>query len=685
MSRLCAFILALFVGGAGLAHAGAGARPSYAALIAQAKTSMMTDPKAALILARQAASVARGNDAMASSLWLEAEALTRVNQIAQARATLNRAVPLANAGGKVTKLDGDIALSMARIAEATGDIALALKSYHKAHDIFAALGLARSQSIALQGLGSIYDEAHDFDREIAYVRKAAQVYSEDPALALSAANNVGFAYQQQGRYDAAIKDYRHALDIAGALKSPLLQADILTNLGAVYAKTHDFVDAEAAANRALKLIGRHDEAGRLPFAWGVKAEIEYERGALDAAAADLDRAFRGIDLKTTIAPFRDMHEIAYRVYRARGNDALALAHLEAFKRLDDQGRSLAASANLALMGAQFDFTNQQFEIEHLKSVQLQRDISLRESRAATQRVIFGALALAGLLLLGWLAWRHHTGSRHRKELTKTLSERDVEIERRIAVEAQLRLAKEAAEQGNRAKTHFLANMSHELRTPLNAIIGFSELLAMGVIKGDKQREYASDIHTSGQNLLTVLNDILDMARIDAGTVELNEDELALSEVVENAIAEIEIGAPAGKSFTFDRTHAGVRVRGDDKRLHQILVNLLSNAVKFTGKQGRIAVAIAPVGDGVDLLVSDNGIGIPQDKLSMVMEPFGQAESAYARSHGGVGLGLPIIKALVQLHGGTFTLSSAEDEGTVARVHLPMERVVRVGEGVARAS
>jgi signal transduction histidine kinase len=228
-------------------------------------------------------------------------------------------------------------------------------------------------------------------------------------------------------------------------------------------------------------------------------------------------------------------------------------------------------------------------------------------------------------------------------------------------------------------------MSHELRTPLNAIIGFSELLAMGVIKGDKQREYASDIHTSGQNLLTVLNDILDMARIDAGTVELNEDELALSEVVENAIAEIEIGAPAGKSFTFDRTHAGVRVRGDDKRLHQILVNLLSNAVKFTGKQGRIAVAIAPVGDGVDLLVSDNGIGIPQDKLSMVMEPFGQAESAYARSHGGVGLGLPIIKALVQLHGGTFTLSSAEDEGTVARVHLPMERVVRVGEGVARAS
>ena len=662
----------------------------YDDLIATAQKSMMADPNAALKHAQVAEAIAermptspdRSRD-IATSLWLEAEALTRVNKVADARTALDRAIRIASEDGAITKLDGDLALSEARIADRSGDVAHAMKSFQRAHDIFATLGLARSQSIALQGLGAIYDEAHDFAREIRYYNDAKRIYSNDPAVELSIANNLGFALQQMGRYDEAIKNFQRAIDISRQLKSDFLEASILPNLAAVYAKQHNFAAATNAVNEALRHLSKGDENGPAPGVWGIKAEIDFERGATELAARDLDRAFRGVDLSTTNSPFRDMHEIAYRVYRAQGNLPLAMAHLEAFKRLDDQGRSLAASANLALLGAQFDFATQRWEIEHLRSEQLKRDISLRESRTATQTVIFAAVMLGGVLLMLWIGWRHLLVRRHRNaitqknvELTRTLAERDVEIVRRTEVEADLRFDTQAAEQANRAKSQFLANMSHELRTPLNAIIGFSELMAHGAITGPKLREYAIDINTSGQNLLAILNDILDMARIDAGTVTLAEKDLLLDEIVESALCEIENGpAGGGKSIRLENDARGVRVRCDDKRLRQILVNLLSNAVKFTAKDGVVSIRTECVEDGVDIVVTDNGVGIPADKLATVMEPFGQAESAYARLHGGVGLGLPIVKSLVRLHGGRFTLTSEVDEGTVARVHLPAERVL----------
>jgi tetratricopeptide (TPR) repeat protein len=181
---------------------------------------------------------------------------------------------------------------------------------------------------------------------------------------LSAANNLGFALQQLGRYDESVANFRDALKIAQSLKSPFLEGTILTNFAFVYAKQQKLTDAEQAADYAMKVVKSVGDSESARFVWGVKAEIDYRKGALRAAATDLDNAFRGTNLKMTTAPFRDMHEIAYKVYRAEGNAPLSLAHLEAFKRLDDKGRSLVASANLALLGAQFDFATQQLEIEH---------------------------------------------------------------------------------------------------------------------------------------------------------------------------------------------------------------------------------------------------------------------------------------------------------------------------------
>ncbi|HEX4157247.1 MAG TPA: tetratricopeptide repeat-containing sensor histidine kinase [Rhizomicrobium sp.] len=650
---------------------------------------MLRRPDAALDAARRAESVAerrapapQNREAVATALRLQAEALNRTNRNAEAFRAVTKASEFAASLGHLTKLDGDLAASRGLIAESAGDFALALKNYQQAHDLFARLGDKRGQAIALLDLGVLYEKARDFDREIRYYREAAQVYSGDPAVAFGEADNLGCVYLQMRRYPEAIARLQQSLGFAASLKSPVLEAMVFTNLALSYAGAKKLAEAEGAADRSLMLVSETDPDGEARFAWAAKAEIEYRRGALDAAAADLQKAFRGVDLKTTAPRFLFFHEIAYEIYKAKGDLAPAIQHLEAFKRLDDEGRSLAASVNLALLGAQFDFARQDLEIEHLKSAELERDIRLRKSQAELQAIVFSGVIATVILLLGWYGWRHAILKAHRNdiakknvELVKTLIERDMEIERRKEVECHLRVAMQAAQQANRAKSHFLANMSHELRTPLNAIIGFSEIMLSGRMNPEKLQEYARDIADGGRHLLAVLNNVLDMARIESGKVELEDHVIRLGSVVDHALSVLGgRNAHAGKELRM-AGDSNILVRGDEVRLRQVIINLVSNAAKFTREGDCIEIRIERVEDGVDVTVQDNGEGIPADKLPVIMEPFGQADSTYARSRGGVGLGLPIVKSLVELHGGRFTIESDYGRGTTARLHLPEERVV----------
>lgn len=658
--------------------------------IAHAQSTTMGNPEEGLDEARTALTLIerdkrapRYREAVATALWLEAEALTRMNRIQEAWQAVLEASHLAAIDGKVTKLDGDLALSRARIAESSGDFGTALKNYQLAHATYARLGNARSQALTLLGLGDLYEKARDFSRETAYQREAELIYPGDSAISLAVANNMGFAYQQMRNYRLAIPRFERALSLAAPLHSPVLQAGILDNLAMSYARSGRLSEAARAVTRSLMLLKSQDHADEIRFAWGAKAEVDFQRGDIKAAEADLEQAFSGLVLTKTEPGFRDMHEIAYRVYRKANNLPLAIAHLEAFKRLDDRGRSVAASANLALLGAQFDFARQDLEIAHLRSAELERDIRLRKAQAENQLIVFSSVLVAGLLLLGWVAWRNALLKRHRNEiawnnmeLVRTLTERNSEIERRAEVEFQLRVAMEEAQQANRAKSVFLANMSHELRTPLNAIIGFSDLMLDHRTKLEKCREYAGNVADGGRHLLGVLNNVLDMARIEAGRVELADHMVRLGDVVDYTFAVLGTGNPNAEKELRSSGETDLVVRGDEVRLRQILINLVSNALKFTPEHGLIDVRVEQSADGVDVVVEDNGPGIPAEQIPVIMEPFGQAESSYTRSHGGVGLGLSIVKSLVELHGGTFDIESEVGHGTKARVHLPESRIVR---------
>jgi signal transduction histidine kinase len=250
---------------------------------------------------------------------------------------------------------------------------------------------------------------------------------------------------------------------------------------------------------------------------------------------------------------------------------------------------------------------------------------------------------------------------------------------------QMRVAMEEAKLASRAKSEFLANISHELRTPLNAINGFSQLMLNGTFGplGDpRYREYMNDINVSGEHLLTLINEILDLSRIEAGKRELSESEIELDRLIASCLRVVGPRAE-DKGITLENrmTDDAPVLWADETALKQILLNLIVNGVKFTQNGGRVTVSVERGADGITVVVADTGIGIAAEDLEAVQKPFAQAHNAMTREQEGTGLGLPLAKALTELHGGTLTLNSTLGDGTTARVWLPANRVIN-GRAVA---
>jgi two-component system cell cycle sensor histidine kinase PleC len=234
-----------------------------------------------------------------------------------------------------------------------------------------------------------------------------------------------------------------------------------------------------------------------------------------------------------------------------------------------------------------------------------------------------------------------------------------------------------AETANASKTAFLANMSHELRTPLNAILGFSEIIAQecfGPAGSPRYREYAGDIHSSGAHLLSLINDLLDVAKIEAGKMEIEPRALEARRTFDTALKLIAAKArEKHQELTIDVDASAPLLFADERALKQILINLVSNAVKFTPEGGRIAVVgSAARGGGFQISVQDNGPGIPREKLDRIFTPFSQVDNRYDRQAGGTGLGLALIRGLAELHGGRAWLESEPGRGCCAYVVLPSE-------------
>jgi signal transduction histidine kinase/CheY-like chemotaxis protein len=635
----------------------------FDAEIASAKSSMLVDPELGLrhaVLATQLAtrfpaSTAR-QVALATAHWLQGESLMRLNRPADADRIVSPALREAARYVPGTKLHGDLLQADGWVSVRLGRVQRALEAFQSAHKIYGSIGEPRGQAKALMNIGSIYNDAGDYERALQYHAQAAEVFAGDPNIDVATHNNRGNALRELGRFRAAEAEYRQALTAAEKLDSPLLAARILTNIAAAQELSGQLTQAETSADRGLQITRSPSAADWRPFLWGVKAQIAFKRGDRAAAADYIGRTFQGVDLAHTAMPYREFHDFARTLYESIGDDPLALAHLKAFKRLDDESRQVAASTNAALMAAQFDFANQDLRIAKLKTGQLERDVELAKSRARMHLIVtYGiggaSLVIFLLLLIGYI--------------------------RNRAANLRLSKANAALEKALKAKTEFLATTSHEIRTPLNGILGMTQVILHDPAVAGQLRERIQVVHGAGETMKVLVDDILDVAKMETGQIVIDRTEMELRHVLTDAVR-LWDGQARAKGLALELDMAGCpgRILEDETRLRQILFNLLSNAIKFT-EAGSVRLAVdtvlAPAGEQLRIQVVDTGIGIPDAEHERIFEAFHQVDGGTTRKFGGTGLGLAICRNLSAAMGGDIRVESVAGQGSTFIVTLPLVR------------
>ncbi len=640
----------------------AAATPSPVdAALEQARTAMLSDPQKGLDLAAAAEAMAErmpaGRErtvAIASTLWLRSEAMLRLDNSAGARPIIARALAMVAPIAEPLKVRGDLLLSQGSLQMDDGQAAAALASYQGAFDVFQKLGEKRRQALALSYIAALYSSANDDGRAEHYYQQAAATYDGDPSLSLTLHNNRGNVLLVLERYAEAEAEYLTAIRLARQMDKPLLEARVLGNLARDQVEARQLDAAEATLDRGFALTqGANAIAQRRTFL-ATAARIAETKGDIARAERLIRECFAGLDLATTSSDLRTAHLYAYRIFKTAGDIPLAFAHLEALKRLDSELAKVATTTGAALMAAQFDYANQELRIANLNTEEARKSVEF-------QRTLFLGLGAATLIVILVLSFGLFTVRRSRNQVR--------------AANVDLAASNVALEKALKAKTEFLATTSHEIRTPLNGILGMTQVMLSDPRLGAETRDRIGIVHGAGVTMRALVDDILDVAKMETGNLTVDAAPMDLCAVLKDVTRMWEEQARAkGVAFSLNLTHAPHWIVSDSGRLRQIVFNLLSNAIKFT-ERGGVSVRAVAEGEGdarrLKLNIADSGIGIPEGKREEIFELFKQVDAGTTRKFGGTGLGLTICRNLARALGGDISVESAEGLGSTFIVDLPL--------------
>lgn len=608
----------------------------------------------AVIAALQRQQSARSSLLAGEAYWVKANGLFRLGRSQEASSVLDRAREIGRTAPNGQRLRSYVALLSGTIARGSGNFGSAMQLFRAAQEGFIGAGDDRGHALALQSLGTLYVDVGDSENAMRYLLLARETYGGDAMFRLSLNNNIGVALQNGQRHGEAIAFFTSALAIADQQRLAAYQNQIRINLAVSQVQLGDFVSAE----RNLRpILPSADNLGAVQRAklLRVLARVQLQQGHRTAARSLIERALEGADPSTSGSAYRNAHFDAYQIYKSLGLSELALVQIEAVRRIDEDDAEVTASNRAAVIAAQFQFAAQNARIARLKSEQLRRDAEYQRN-VALITIFAGLIALVLLLALLVMAIRSRNRAR-----------RD---------SAELAVVNQRLERALAAKTEFLASTSHELRTPLNGILGMTQIMLADPALPERLRGQVDLVHDAGTTMRTLVDDILDVAKIEHGGFVISPmptDVGALAARVTRLFeAQSRMRGVALRLDVGDLPDGRLLV--DPDRMTQILFNLVGNALKFTA-EGAVTVRLAKDDSGEGdsrfvVSVRDQGIGIAPEWHEAIFDMFRQVDGTRTRQHGGTGLGLAICRQLARAMGGDIAVRSAAGEGATFEVVLP---------------